>query len=160
MGEDRFLMWQLFLCVLSFVILPWQLNVLFVVISWRTWHRRKAECISFPKMYRFVYVPQLYNKQQHYILTTLVFVISRSILTLILISYLNLIVVICYYNFTVQRHEQRWCWNCGIEKINIIIIIIFSHQTWSGEFNVSRAFFPRWTESSNTPIEAGSSAAN
>ena len=42
----------------------------------------KAECISFPKMYRFVYVPQLYNKQQHYILTTLVFAISRSILTL------------------------------------------------------------------------------
>ena len=33
-------------------------------------------------MYRFAYVPQLYNKQQHYILTTPVYAISRSILTL------------------------------------------------------------------------------
>ena len=26
-----------------------------------------------------------------------------------------------YYNYTVQRHEQRYCWNGSKEKINIII---------------------------------------
>ena len=32
--------------------------------------------------------------------------------------------VMCYYNYTVQRHEQRCCWNGDIENIIIIIIII------------------------------------
>ena len=28
-----------------------------------------------------------------------------------------------YYNYTVERHEQRYCRNGAIEKINIIIIV-------------------------------------
>ena len=35
-----------------------------------------------------------------------------------------LMLVFFYYNDTVQRHEQRCCWNGAVEKINIIIIII------------------------------------
>ena len=37
---------------------------------------------------------------------------------LILIFYFTI-----FYFYTVQHHEQRWCWNGAIEDINIIIII-------------------------------------
>ena len=57
--------------------------------------------------------------------------ISRCILSyifyrliLIFFFFIYIFFLICiYYNDTVQRHEQRCCWNGAIEEIHIIIII-------------------------------------
>ena len=57
-------------------------------------------------MYRFAYVPQLYNKQQHYILTTPVYAISRSILTLNNKKNSSLCSICLEYNYITHRFKK------------------------------------------------------
>ena len=40
-----------------------------------------------------------------------------------------MLVFFIYYNDTVQRHEQRCCWNGALEKLNIIIIYLLRTTT-------------------------------
>ena len=50
-----------------------------------------------------------------------------------------MLVILGYYNDTVQRHEQRCCWNGALEKLNIIIIISPLYHDVDG---LPRRYFP------------------
>ena len=72
-------------------------------------------------MYRFACVPHLYNQQQHYILTTPVYAISRSILTLMI--FISMIMLATSFTFWLMQTKNKRTWTDCYEETLILMSV-------------------------------------